>query len=167
MKTWHAKGADAALPFFQRAVQLDPQFPMGFARLGSVYAEVGPEALMAETTRHAYELRGKVTERERLFIEAHYYDRVTGELDKAASVWEVMQQTYPREVEPYQNLANIYGPFGNHEKALEKARVVLRLQPDNEENYVSAGYSYIVLNHLDEAEAVFKQAEDRKLESLE
>ena len=167
MKTWHVKGEDDALPFFQRAVELDPQFAMGFARLGSVYAGQDEESLSAENTRRAYVLRENVSERERLYIEAHYYDRVTGELDKAASVWEVMQQTYPREVEPYQNLANIYGAFGNYEKALEQARVVLRLQPDNEENYVSAGYSYIVLNHLDEAEAVFKQAEDRKLESLE
>jgi len=167
MKTWHVKGEDDALPLFQRAVELDPQFAMGFARLGSVYAGQDEELLSAENTRRAYELRKKVSERERLYIEAHYYDRVTGELDKAASVWEVMQRTYPREVEPYQNLANIYGAFGNYEKALEQARVVLSLQPDNEENYVNAGYSYIVLNRLDEAEAVFKQAEDRKLESLE
>ncbi len=164
MKTWHANGPDAALPFFQRAVQLDPQFAMGLARLGSIYAVVGPEALMAESTRHAYELREKVSERERLFIEAHYYDRVTGELDKAASVWEVMQQTYPREVEPYQNLANIYGAFGNHEKALEKALDVLRMQPDNVENYMDVVKFYFRLNRLNEAEAVLNQAEHRKLE---
>ncbi len=164
MKTWHANGPDAALPFFQRAVQLDPQFAMGLARLGSIYAEVGPEALMAESTRHAYELREKVSERERLFIEAHYYDRVTGELDKAASVWEVMQQTYPREVEPYQNLANIYGAFGNHEKALEKALDVLRMQPDNVENYMDVVKFYFRLNRLNEAEGVLNQAEHRKLE---
>ncbi len=165
MKTWHAKGPDAALPFFQRAVELDPQFAMGFARLGSVYATQGEETLSAENTRHAHELLEKVSLRERLYIEAHYYDHVTGELEKAARLYEVWQQIYPRDVEPYQNLSDIYANFGNYEKALEETSMALRLQPDNVENYVGVGNSYICLNRLDEARAVIKNAEDHKLES--
>jgi len=109
MKTWHFKGEDAALPFFQRAVELDPKFAMSFARMGNVYMHIpGEDALGRENLRRAYELRGKVTERERLYIEAHYYDSVTGELEKAVRVYEVWQQTYPRDIEPYQNLSGIY-----------------------------------------------------------
>ncbi len=156
MKTWHAKGADAALPFFQRAVELDPKFAMAYARLG----RIDDPAL----TRKAYELRNKLSERERLYIEAHYYDGVIGDLDKAAEVYGVWQQTYSRDVEPYQNLANIHGAFGNYEKALEEALEVLRLQPDNVENYIDVGHFYLCLNRLDEAEAVYKQAEGRNLE---
>jgi eukaryotic-like serine/threonine-protein kinase len=164
MKTWHAKGEEAALPFFQRAVELDPKFAMAYARMGSVYSG-DDSALSSENERKAYELRDKVSERERLYIEAHYYDHVTGEMEKAAQVYEVWQQIYPRDVEPYQNLCDIYAAFGNYEKALEETREALRLQPDNEENYLNVGHYYISLNRLDDAEAVFKQAEDRQLES--
>ena len=164
MKTWHAKGEEAALPFFQRAVELDPKFAMAYARMGSVYSG-DDSALSSENERKAYELREKVSERERLYIEAHYYDHVTGEMEKAAQVYEVWQQIYPRDVEPYQNLGGFYAALGNYEKALEETREALRLQPDNEENYLNVGQYYISLNRLDEAEAVFKQAEDRQLES--
>jgi tetratricopeptide (TPR) repeat protein len=90
-------------------VELDPKFAMAYARLG----RVDDPALTAENTRKAYELRNKLSERERLYIEAHYYDSVRGDLDKAAEVYEVWQRNYPRDVEPYQNLANIYSEFGN------------------------------------------------------
>lgn len=76
-----------------------------------------------------------------------------------------MQQTYPREVEPYSNLAGFYGRLGNCEKALEEAHEALRLDPDDEDSYGTVGYFCMCLNRLDEAEAAFKQAEERHLES--
>jgi eukaryotic-like serine/threonine-protein kinase len=163
MKTLDTRGRTGAIPFLQRAVDLDPNFAMAYARLGALYA--GNDApLSAENVYKAYELREKVTERERLYIEAHYYRDVTGEQDKAASVWEVMQQTYPREVEPYSNLAGFYGQLGNYEKALAEAREALRLDPDDQDSYGTVGYFSMCLNRLDQAEAAFKQAEERKLE---
>jgi tetratricopeptide (TPR) repeat protein len=104
-------------------VELDPKFAMAYARLGLLY---GPN-LSVENYRKAYELRERVAERERLYIEGHYYRNVTGEQDKAASVWEVMQQTYPRATEPYSNLAGFYGRLGRCEKALEEAHEGKRL----------------------------------------
>src|SRR5215470_16807151 len=167
LRTDDAKGQAAALPFYQRAVQLDPKFAMAYARLGHHYAVTGAGAphLSAENVRKAYELRERVTERERLYIEAHYYRDVTGEEDKAASVWEVMQQTYPRAVESYSNLAGFYGRLGNYEKALEEAHEALRLAPDDQNSYTTVGYLFMCLNRLDEAQAAFKQAEERHLES--
>jgi eukaryotic-like serine/threonine-protein kinase len=156
MKTLDTKGRTAAITFLQRAVELDPKFAMAYARLGF---------LSVENVRKAYELRERVTERERLYIEAHYYRDVTGEQDKAASVWEVMQQTYPRAVEPYSNLAGFYGRLGNCEKALEEAHEALRLDSDDQDNYATVGYLLMCLNRLDEAQAAFKQAEERHLES--
>jgi DNA-binding winged helix-turn-helix (wHTH) protein/tetratricopeptide (TPR) repeat protein len=156
MKTLDTKGRTAAIPFLQRAVELDPKFAMAYARLGF---------LSVENYRKAYELRERVTERERLYIEAHYYRDVTGEQDKAASVWEVMQQTYPRAVEPYSNLAGFYGRLGNCEKALEEAHEALRLDSDDQDSYATVGYLFMCLNRLDEAQAAFKQAEERHLES--
>src|SRR5215468_4256231 len=147
LRTDDAKGQAAALPFYQRAVQLDPKFAMAYARLGHHYAVTGAPHLSAENVRKAYELRERVTERERLYIEAHYYRDVTGEQDKAASVWEVMQQTYPRAVEPYSNLAGFYGfRLGNYEKALEEAQEALRLDPNVQDSYATVGYFSMFLN---------------------
>jgi DNA-binding winged helix-turn-helix (wHTH) protein/Tfp pilus assembly protein PilF len=164
MKTWFAKGDTASLPFFKRAVELDAKFAMAYARLAMVYDNLGENALTTENMHKAYELREKVSEWERLYLEAHYYDRATGELEKAAQVYEVWQQTYPRDWVPYNNLRGLYAVFGKYEKALEEGREAVRLEPGNEDNYFGLGHTYIALNRLDEAAAVFKQAEERKLE---
>jgi len=164
MKTWFAKGDAPSLPFFQRAVELDPKFAMAYARLGMVYDNLDERALAIENTKKAYKLRDKVSEWEQLYLKAHYYDRVTGELEKAAQVYEVWKQVYPRDWAPYNNLRGINALFGNYEKTLENARGAVLLDPDNEDNLMGLGHAYIALNRLEEAAAVFKQAEERKLE---
>jgi eukaryotic-like serine/threonine-protein kinase len=108
-----------------------------------------------------------VSERERFYIESHYYENWTGELEKAAQVFEQRQQTYPGYYSPYNNLADIYRQLGNPEKALEEAREALRLEPNHAFNYYNVGLDCIILNRLAEAEAVFKQAEERRLENDE
>jgi len=118
----------------------------------------------AVNARKAYELREKVSERERLSIEAFYYLFVTGDLEKATQVYALWQQTYPREVLPYANLGFISASLGNWKKALEETREAMRLEPSDEINYVNLVGAYVSLNRLDEAAAVYKQAEDRKLE---
>jgi len=164
MKAWAEKGEMAAIPFLQQAVQLDPKFAVAYSRLAAIYAASNNARLSAENERKAYELREQVTERERLYIEGHYYGSVTGEQEKAASVWEVMQRIYPRQVEPYSNLVGIYATFGNYEKALQEGQQALRLDPEDGDNYHDVAYLYMCLNRLDEAEAALKQAEERKLE---
>ncbi len=128
------------------------------------YGNLNEAGRAAENARKAYELREKVSERERLSIEANYYLIATGELEKAAQVYELWQQTYPRDVLPYADLGFILRSLGNWEKALEEAREAMRLEPNNAVNYVNLGNEYMSLNRLDEAEAVYKQAEERKLE---
>ena len=165
LSTADAKGKKPSIPFFQAAVELDSNFAMAYARLGAVYSASDNRLLSVENVRRAYELRARVSERERLYIEAHYFRDVTGELDKAASVWEVMQQTYPREGEPYSNLSSFYRENGNYEKALREALEAQRLYPNDQDGYVAVGRAYMFLNRLHDAETVFKQAEERKLES--
>jgi len=165
LSTYDAKGARASIPFVQRAVELDPNFAMAYARLGAMYSAGDNALLSVENVRRAYELRVRVSERERLYIEAHYFRDVTGELDKAASVWEVMQQTYPREGEPYSNLSTFYRENGNYERALQEANEAHRLYPNDQDGYVALGQSYLYLNRLHDAEALFREAEERKLES--
>ena len=165
LKTWWAKGESAGLPFLKRAVDLDPNFAMAYARMGVMYCNIFQLDLCSENTRKAYELRENTSERERLFIEDKYYAYVTGETEKSTQVLEVRAQIYPRDFGSQNNLANNYSYFGRHEKGLEHALLAMQLDPTMEDNYITLGNSYICLNRLNEAEAVLKQAEDRKLES--
>jgi serine/threonine protein kinase/tetratricopeptide (TPR) repeat protein len=165
VKTSYAKGNTAALPFYQRAVDLDPSFAMAYSWIGSLYSTLNEVGRGAENARKAYALRGKISERERFFIEGNYYSFATGELEKAAQTNELYQQTYPRDDQAYLNLGYVSAVLGNWEKALEEFRAALRLDPNNAVNYENLGIACAVLNRLDEAEAVYRQAEERKLES--
>jgi serine/threonine protein kinase/Tfp pilus assembly protein PilF len=164
LKTRYTKGNTAALPFFKRAVGLDPNFAMPYAAMSMAYRGLTEVGMAAENARKAYELREKVSEREKFVIEGSYYIIATGELEKAAQVHELWQQTYPRDDQPHRSLGVISGSLGNWEKALKEYREALRLNPTNEANYVNLGGDYTTLNRLDEAEAMYKQAEERKLE---
>ena len=164
-KTLSTKGDTAALPFFKRAVELDPKFALAYLETAVSYSNLNESGRSAEYGRKAYDLRVKVSERERFAIEAWYYTVVTGELEQAAQAFELWKQTYPRDFAPYANLAFIYGGLGNWEKVLEESREAMRLEPNNAINYQNVGSGLMNLNRLDEAEAVYKQAEDRKLES--
>jgi serine/threonine protein kinase/tetratricopeptide (TPR) repeat protein len=165
VKTGYAKGETAALPFFKRAVDVDPNFAMAYAEMSDVYWVLNEVGRAAENARKAYELREKVSERERFFIEGEYYFNATGELEKAAQAYELWQQTYPRDDWSYAELGVICVFLGNWEKALEEFREALRLEPNNAGNYLCLGLAYTVFDRLDEAEAVYKQSEERKLEA--
>ncbi len=165
VKTWNAKGQTAALPFIKRAVALDPNFAMAYSWMAEAYTILNEAGLGAENARKAYELREKVSERERFHIEGNYYLYATGELEKVGQIFELWQQTYPRDAQPYRSLGFISTDLGNWEKALEEFREARRLEPNNAVNYLDLGIAYTTLNRLDEAEAVYKQAEERKLEN--
>jgi DNA-binding winged helix-turn-helix (wHTH) protein/tetratricopeptide (TPR) repeat protein len=162
-KTLYAQGESAALPFFKRAAELDPNFAMAHAWISCVYRDLNQMERAAEVARKAYELREKVSERERFFIEAYYYFVATGEIEKAAQSDEMWRQTYPRDAQPYVHLGASSVFLGNWEKALEMHREATRLEPNDAGNYLNLGFAYTSLNRLEEAEAVYKQAEERKL----
>jgi serine/threonine protein kinase/tetratricopeptide (TPR) repeat protein len=164
LKTHYAKGGIPALPFYRRAVDLDPNFAIPYVWMSVVHFYRNEAERGAENARKAYELREKVSERERFFIEGNYNVVATGELEKAAQTYELWQQTYPREDLPSRALGNIHTRLGNWEKVLEEYREALRLEPNNATNYTNLGSAYTALNRLDEAEAVYKQAEEHKLE---
>ena len=152
----------AALPFFKRAVELDPNFARAYAALSACYSNLNEVGRAAENARKAYELREKVSGPERFSIEATYYLDATGELEKAAQTYELWQQTYPKDYLPYTNLGAISGKLGDWEKALEEDREAMRRDPKDGLNYPNLGRDYANLNRLDEAEAVYKQAEEGK-----
>ena len=156
-------GETAAVPFYKRAVELDPNFALAYLGLSVKYTNLNEAGLAAECARKAFELREKVSERERFSIEGFYYDHGTGELEKAAQTFELWQRTYPRNDQPHINLGIISMNLGNHESALEEFREGMRLEPTHAAVYVDLGGAYVNLNRLDEAEKVYKQSEERKL----
>lgn len=163
--TMVTKGDSAALPFFQRAVELDPNFAVAYAGMAASYNNLDEVGRSAENARKAYALREKVSERERLRIETSYYLYATGELEKAAQTFERWQQSYPRDGAPYTNLSFIYMNLGEWEKALQEARGAMRLRPNTASNYPNLAIDYMSLNRLEDAEAVFKLAKERKVAS--
>jgi DNA-binding winged helix-turn-helix (wHTH) protein/Flp pilus assembly protein TadD len=163
IKAFHSKGDNAGLPFFQRSVELDPKFAMAYGRLGVTYYNLGESTLGSENIREAYKLRQNVSQWERWYIESHYYGEVTGEVEKAAQVYELWQQIYPQWNGPHDNLSGVYSTLGRHEEALKEAREAMRLRADIEDNYVTLSFAYINLNRWDEAAAVLRRAEEHGL----
>ena len=159
-------GADwvAAVPFFQRAIQLDPNFAMAYARLGTCYWNLGETTLGTENTRRAFELRGPVSEAEKLYVESHYYQHVTGNQDSARQSYQLWAETYPRDWQPFPPLYVVYGVLGQYEKSLEAAREAFRLNPGSGMNSANVGDSYLSLNRLDEARVATETTRAKKLD---
>jgi serine/threonine protein kinase len=164
-RVFFAEGNTAALPFLKRAVELDPNFAIAYRALSGVYDNLNEPGRDVENLQKAYALREKVSERERFYIEANYYWKVTGELEKAIPAYELWHETYPRDYALHVHLQAIYSTLGDLERSLEEAREAVRLEPNSALNYEVLGFDYLNLNRLDEAEAVLKQAEARKLGS--
>ena len=117
----------SALPFFQRAIELDPNFAMAYAARSGTYGSGAQAALDA---RKAYELRANVSERERFYIEAVYYWRTTGELEKTVRVYEDCLTVYPRDSVPYAQLGDLYQSLGDFENSLSKSKESVRLSAE-------------------------------------
>ena len=154
----------AAVPLFQQAIRLDPNFAMAYASLGMSYNNLGETDRGAENARKAYELRDRVSEREKFYIEARYYDTSTGDLQKARQAYEFLAQTYPRDDVAPTNLGSVYRNLGLYEKALAEFREANRLNSDGL-SYANLVNSYLRLNRLDEARSVANEARVKKLDS--
>ena len=156
----------AAVSFFLRAIRLDPNFAMAYAKLATSYGNRGDGSLAVEYTKKAYELREQVSERERFYIESHYHDYVTGDLEKARQIYELWAKAYPGDSLPPFALIGIYWILGEYEKALAEAREALRLEP-SAQSYAELIVAYINLNRLEEARATAEEAQAKQLDSLE
>ncbi len=146
-----------SLPFYRRAIELDPNFAWVYARMGTVYANSGELEPAKEYTRKAYELRDRVSERERLYITEHYYENVTGELDKTIETLELYDRTYPSDSIPGNNLAISYSQMGEYEKAGEAARRSILADPNAATAYSGLAYAYAALGRPDEALQTMEQ----------
>ena len=155
----------AVVPLLQRAVSLDPNFAMAYARLGTIYGNLGQTTRSAENVRKAYELRERVSEREKFYIVSHYEHFATGNLEAARRTYELWTQTYPREVGPPVNLAVVYGALGDHDQALAAAQDGLKLVPGSGLSYTNLATAYLGVNRLDQARATAQEAQAHHLDN--
>jgi len=160
-KVWNEQGESQAIPFFKRAVELDPNFAMAYGRLGLVYGILDEPTKSVEYLNKAFQLRDRVTEPEKYNISTQHYN-ATGEIEKANEVGQLWAQSSPRDSEPHLNLGYVYAVFGEYEKALEETKEGLRLDPDNSTGYANLIQGYAVLNQLPEAKATYREAIRRK-----
>jgi eukaryotic-like serine/threonine-protein kinase len=162
--TQRTKGDAAAIPFYKRALELDPNFAVAYASLGLAYGNLGQASLSAKNIKKAYVLRDRVSEHEKYRIAALYYDFVTGELEQASQVYELWAKSYPQDMVPPGNLGADYMALGQYEKAVAETQESLRLEPNGVVNYVNLAADYLALNRLDDAKKAIEQAQERKLE---
>jgi eukaryotic-like serine/threonine-protein kinase len=167
-KTMQGKGDyAAAVPLFERSIQLDPNFAMAYATLGTAYHNLGEKILSAENTRKAYDRRARVSEWEKFYIESHYHHFVTGDVEKAREVYELWAQIYPREMVPPNNLGVVYQTLGQFDKSLAEFHVALRLGPSESLHYGNLVLGNIHLNHLADARASADEALAKNLDSAD
>jgi len=155
----------AAVSLFQRAISLDPNFAMAYARLGICYSNLNETTRAADNTRKAYHLQERVSEREKLYIASHYEEVVTGDLEAARKTHELWAQTYPHDNVPPHNLGIIYAYLGDYDKSLAASREVQKLNPGSGSAYVTLVGSYLYLNRLDDAKATAQEAQAHNLDS--
>jgi eukaryotic-like serine/threonine-protein kinase len=155
----------AGVALFQRAVSLDPNFAMAYLRLGQCYQPLSELGLAAESTRKAYQLRERTSEREKLEISSFYELIVTGDLEAARTSYELYAQTYPRDEDPQLFLWFTYLSSGDYEKAHVAALQAVKINPGSSNNYVNLAYTDQWLNKLEQAKADVQESHANKLES--
>ncbi len=160
------KGSAAALPYFRRAIQLDPNFALCYWALGSDYFDLGEPWRASEYTTRAFQLREHASEREKLNIAAEYYRVVTGELDKAVETYQEVIESYPRDYRAYGNWGLVRGEQGKYEKAAEVTTQALRLAPDRLASYADLANFTLALQRFDETRQSIHEAQARKLDSF-
>ena len=156
------QGPAAALPYHQRAIQLDPNFAMGFMAVGSEYYSLSQTGRASEYLARAFELRDHASEREKLAITATYYLN-TGELGKAGHAYQEEIESYPRSQGAHLNLGVVYAEQGQYEKSVEMSQDDLQLNHDNVAPYDNLADSFIALQRFDDARKMIREARARKL----
>jgi eukaryotic-like serine/threonine-protein kinase len=165
LKTKDVKGDEAAIPLFDRAIQLDPEFAIAYAFLGTSYSNLGQSNRAAENLTKAHELRELVTEREKFYIDSLYNELVIGDLDKGRAVYELWAQVYPRDDTPVGNLGLLNQYLGQYEKSLAHARDALGLQPESGLRYANLAQANLHLGRLEEARSLAGEAQAKNLDS--
>jgi len=163
-KAEREKGAAVALHYDQRAIELDPNFAMGYKAVGSDYTTLSELGRASEYFTKAFQLREHASEREKLAITASYYDTATGELEKAVQTYQQMIENYQPDASWCNNLGTDFAAQGLYQKAAEITRQALRIAPDRVSSYVNLANDALSLQRFDEARQAIREAHVRKLD---
>ena len=155
-----------AIVSLKHAVELDPNFARAWSVLSRAYSNSGQLVLAVEPAQKAFELRERVTEREKLHIAAQYYSSVTGDLHKEIETLELLKRTYPNDVVARRNLGSRYNTLGQYEQAIVELREAIRLNPDYGSPYRNLVTAYLRLSRIDEARAMADQVVARGFDSI-
>jgi eukaryotic-like serine/threonine-protein kinase len=156
--------SSAAIPYWRRAIELDPNFASAYSALGSLYtSNLASPGLGAGYIRKAYDLRERVSESERLQIIANYHDFVTGDLEKAEQASRSWAQAYPRNGVPHISMGFDYEQRGRYEDAVAEELEAIRLSPEQGIAYTNLIEGYVALNRIDEAKSIYRRALQQKL----
>jgi serine/threonine protein kinase/tetratricopeptide (TPR) repeat protein len=158
------QGPAAALPYHQHAIQIDPNFAMGYMAVGGEYFSLSQTGRASEYLARAFELRDHASERERLAITATYYLNVTGELSKAGQAYQEEIESYPRNPGARLNLGVVYAEQGQYEKSVQMSQEELQLNPNNVAPYDNLADAYIALQRFDDARKTIREAQAKKLD---
>jgi len=163
--TGRTKGDAEAIPFMKRAIELDPNFAMAYVGLAVEYSNLGRASVAAENAKRAYDLRDRVSERERYRISAFYFQYVTGEIEKATEAYELWAKSYPRDQVPHGNLGFIYSALGQYDKSIVETEAQQRLEPTIT-GYGNLAGTYINLNRLQEARQTLADAQQKNFDGF-
>jgi tetratricopeptide (TPR) repeat protein len=154
----------AAVPFFKRAIELDPEFASAYTGLATAYLNLGESGLARENFTKAFALRNHVSEREKFLIAARYYNHVTGELPKAIETYQLWTQAYPRDAGARANLGTLYGASGQYEKSIAETQEAIQLAPNAGANYSNLLLAQAALDRFDDARNTFNLATAKMIE---
>jgi serine/threonine protein kinase/tetratricopeptide (TPR) repeat protein len=153
-----------AIPHLKRAIELDPDFAMAHALLSEIYVNTDQSALAPPFARKAFELRDRVSERERFFISWRYYRDALQASDQALELAQSWTATYPREPFAFNSLGVAYLRLGEFERALDAFGEAMKLDPGFSPPYSNLAASLMALGRRDEARDTLRQAADRQLD---
>jgi DNA-binding winged helix-turn-helix (wHTH) protein/tetratricopeptide (TPR) repeat protein len=169
---WYSIGYDMSpsddnqrLPFFQKAVELDPKFAMAYGVIASIYYNEGEQNLATQYFQKAYDLSGHISEKEKVVLQAHYYSEGRNDLEKGIEAYRLWGQTYPNDWAPWIDIANDYNQLGEYPQAIVAAQHALQMAPKPAINSSVLARAYAHANRYIEAEAVGQQAIQKKTDS--
>jgi tetratricopeptide (TPR) repeat protein len=163
----NTQGDPLSLPYFQRAIELDPAFAMAYNRLGGAYYDLMQFDLAAEMFRKAYALRDRVSQRERYYIESRYHQFVAADLDKALRVYLNWQEEFPGDSAPYTGAGTVYLACGDYEHAIKSFEDALQRDPHAAYNYTNLAETLLNLSRSSEARQIVQRMQSRKLEEVD
>ena len=165
-ETQRVSSEAGAVPFYKKAIELDPNFAFAYARLAQVYNNSGENESAVQYAKQGFERRQRASEKERLYISTRYYQIVTGEMDKAMEAFRLWEQSYPRDPVPYINLGVAYDLLGQREQAVQQTQEANRINPNSRYPYENLASEYMALGRYDEAKAIIESGFSHKIDNL-